>query len=214
MAQYYGDFKEDATVNIYFATADGSGGAVAPSSAFEAADVAIYKNASATQKASTNGVTMTSPFDSITGLHNITIDTSNDTGDSGFWEVGNDYTVILNPDETIDSQTVVDSLVTFSIENRFKPVDAPEKNVALVGVPFNLVDSTDHVTAETGASVTVNVSKDGAAYASGAGTLREIGSGSYEYDATQSEMNADRIRFRFTASGVDPVEVYIKTITQ
>ena len=116
--QYLGDYADDSTVRIFFTTSNGSGGAVAPSTAFEAADVVIYKNNSATQKATTNGITMTSPFDSVTGLHLVEIDCSNDTGDAGFWATGNDYSVVLSPDETVDSQTVVAAIAQFSIENR------------------------------------------------------------------------------------------------
>lgn len=119
MAVYYGDFAEDATVYIPITTSDSNGGAVAPSSAFEAADVVIYKNGSATEKTSTNGLTMTSPFDAVTGLHMLEIDTSNDTGDAGFWVAGADYHVILTPDETVDGQSVVHTVGTFSIENRY-----------------------------------------------------------------------------------------------
>lgn len=115
---YIGDFAEDATVNIMPTTHAKTGGAVAPSSAFEIADIRIYKNDSATQKATTNGMTMTSPFDSTTGLHQIKIDTSVDTGDAGFWQPGNDYFVVLIPDETVDGETVVEVLAHFSIENR------------------------------------------------------------------------------------------------
>ena len=86
--KYMGDYADDSTVRIFFTTNDGSGGAVAPSTAFEAADVVIYKNNSATQKATTNGITMSSPFDSVTGLHLVEIDCSNDTGDAGFWATG------------------------------------------------------------------------------------------------------------------------------
>ncbi len=118
MTRFIGEVKEDSTVDFFFTTNDGSGGAVAPSSAFEAADLAIYKDNSATQKATTNGVTMTSPFDSVTGLHHVRLDTSNDTGDAGFWAAGSDYTVVLNPDETVDTQTVVAVLAQFSVENR------------------------------------------------------------------------------------------------
>lgn len=118
MSQYLGDFPEDATVHVPFTTNTGAGGAVAPSSAFEAADVKIYKNGSATEKTSTNGLTMTSPFDSVVGLHVLAIDTSNDTGDSGFWVAGADYMVVLTPDETVDGETVAAVLCQFSIENR------------------------------------------------------------------------------------------------
>jgi hypothetical protein len=66
---------------------------------------------------------MTSPFDTITGLHLLAIDTSNDTGDAGFWTIAADYSVVLIPDETVDSQTVVAVIATFSIENRFAEAD-------------------------------------------------------------------------------------------
>ena len=121
--KYLGDFAEDATVQVYFTTNDGAGGAVAPSSAFEAADVKIYKDGSDSEKTAVDGLTMTSPFDSIVGLHRLTIDTSNDTNDANFWVTGSDYTVILSPDETVDGETVVAVIATFSIENRFDEVD-------------------------------------------------------------------------------------------
>jgi hypothetical protein len=116
---YIGDFAEDSTVRIVLTTNNGDGAAVAPSSAFEAADFVIYKNGSTTQKATTNGITISSPFDSVVGLHVLEIDTSNDTGDSGFWTTGADYWVIAVPDETIDSQTVVGVIATFSLQNRY-----------------------------------------------------------------------------------------------
>jgi len=120
VTSYLGDFAEDATVEIPFTTENSSGAAFAPSTTFESDDVKIYKNGSATQKTATDGLTLVSPFDSITGLHHLTIDTSNDTNDTGFWVAGADYTVILDPsDETIDGQIVVYILATFSIENRF-----------------------------------------------------------------------------------------------
>ncbi|WP_287322985.1 hypothetical protein, partial [Mesorhizobium sp.] len=114
---YIGDFPEDfATVSILFTTHAASGAVVAPSSAFEAADVKIYKNGSAAEKTSTNGLTMTSPFDSITGLHCLVIDTSVDTGDVGFWVAGAQYTVVLSPDETVDSLAVAKVIGTFGVE--------------------------------------------------------------------------------------------------
>lgn len=116
---YLGDFAEDSTVRIVLTTNNASGGAVAPSSAFEADDFRIYKNGSATQKATTNGITIASPFDSVTGLHTLEIDTSNDTGDTGFWTTAADYWVVAVPDETVDSQTVVQPIAAFSIQNRY-----------------------------------------------------------------------------------------------
>lgn len=102
MIEYW---AEDSTVYCYFTTHAAAGGVVAPSSAFEAADVSVYKDGDATQKASAAGLTMTSPFDSETGLHLLELDTSDDT-DAGFWAAGSHYMVYLTPDETVDSQTV------------------------------------------------------------------------------------------------------------
>jgi hypothetical protein len=160
--QYLGDYADDSTVRIFFTTNDGSGGAVAPSTAFEAADIVIYKNNSATQKATTNGITMTSPFDTVTGLHLVEIDCSNDTGDAGFWATGNDYSVVLSPDETVDSQTVVAAIAQFSIENRV--VSAVSGNVAGIAGTINTLDSLNNFdpASDTVANVTTVASVSGA----------------------------------------------------
>lgn len=118
------NYPEDfTTVPLYFVTATHTGAPVAPSSAFEAADVLIYKNGGVAQKTTTNGITMTSPFDSITGLHRVLIDTSNDTGDAGFWEAGAVYTVILNADETVDGITPLVEIGTFGIALKVTPIN-------------------------------------------------------------------------------------------
>lgn len=98
------------TVSVPFGTFAAAGGNVAPNSAFEAADIRIYRKAhngglSATQRSSSNGITMTSPFDSLTGFHNVDIDLTDNT-DSGFYADGYEYFVVLSPDETVDSQTI------------------------------------------------------------------------------------------------------------
>jgi hypothetical protein len=114
---WLGEFPEDfATVTCMFTTHSSTGAPVAPNSAFEAADVIIYKNGNAAQKTTTNGVTMTSPFDSITGLHCVVIDTSNDTGDGGFWVAGAVYTLVLSADETVDGVAVAKVIGQFGIE--------------------------------------------------------------------------------------------------
>ncbi len=94
-----------STIRIYFTTHTLSTGVVvAPSSALAAADFRIYKDGSATEKATANGVTVTSPFDSVAGTHLIEIDTSNTTGDSGFWASGSSYRVVINTAKTVDSK--------------------------------------------------------------------------------------------------------------
>lgn len=86
----------------------------------------------------------------------------------------------------------------------------PTKNSAF-SFPFKLVDETDLVTGETGATVTNQVSKDGAAFGAAAGTVTEIGHGWYEMAGSAADMNADRLIFRFTATGAAPTEIPITT---
>ena len=97
---------DDGTIRFYFLSNAAAGNPVAPSAAFVAADFAIYKDGSATQKTTTNGLTVTSPFDSIVGLHLLEIDCSDDTGDAGFWAVGSTYEVRLSTATTVDSLSV------------------------------------------------------------------------------------------------------------
>lgn len=92
-----------STVRIDFTTHDTTGALVAPSSAFASSDFRVYKDGSASEKTTTNGITVTSPFDSIVGKHLIEIDTSNNTGDSGFWAAGSEYRVEINSAKTISS---------------------------------------------------------------------------------------------------------------
>lgn len=125
----------DSTYRIYFTSSDASGGAIAPSDAFEAADIRIYKDGSATQRSSTAGWTMTSPFDSVTGLHLIEIDLSDNT-DAGFYEAGSDYVVVLSPDtETVDGQTVVSVLGQFRIEAPSAAITFEATSVEPTAVP-------------------------------------------------------------------------------
>jgi len=90
------------TVRVWFNSYDSSGAPVAPSAAFTTADFAIYSSGSATQKANTTGLTMTSPFDAQVGLHLLEIDLSTDT-DLGVNEI---HTVTLETAKTVDSQSV------------------------------------------------------------------------------------------------------------
>jgi hypothetical protein len=177
---WLGDYPEDfTTVAIYFTTHDVTGAPVAPLTGYEAADVTIYKNGSATQKTSTNGVTMTSPFDSITGLHCVVIDTSNDTGDSGFWTTGGGgvYSVILNPDtETVAGQTTLKVIGTFGI-----------RLANIAGDVWNAARSS-YVTAGS-FGVSAQIIRDGTAQAGAAGTITLDGSAS----ATDSFYNGSVI---------------------
>jgi hypothetical protein len=103
-----------STIHLLFTTHAQTGAAVAPNSAFEAADVILYKDGSATQRTSQAGWTMTSPFDSITGLHQLAIDLSDNT-DAGFYAAGSSYKAVLSPDETVDGLATVRVIGWFTI---------------------------------------------------------------------------------------------------
>jgi len=118
------------TVRFKFTTNAATGAAVAPLSAFEAADVILYKDGSATQRTSQSGWTMTSPFDSITGLHQIAIDLSDNT-DAGFYAVGSDYELVLSPDtETVDGVAVVAVIGGFRIVAAESSAGVPKVDVS------------------------------------------------------------------------------------
>jgi len=85
------------------------------------------------------------------------------------------------------------------------------KNVALSNFAFFMVDSSDHVTPKTGLTITATISKDGGAFASCSNSATELSSGVYLIDITQTEMNADVITLKFTASGSDQRTITIKT---
>lgn len=122
MADHLGSYNVTGSrthVRFHFTTHAGSGAAVAPNSAFENADLRIFKATdgaafSATQRTSANGITMTSPFDSVTGLHDVDIDLTDNT-DAGFYVAGSFYSVVLTPDETVDGVAVVRVLAYFEI---------------------------------------------------------------------------------------------------
>lgn len=81
----------------------------------------------------------------------------------------------------------------------------PTQNVAFDNIEFLLVAASDHVTPVTGATgLAVTRSIDGGAFGAGTGTLAEIASGIYQYDASAADMNGGIITFRFVATGGTP----------
>jgi hypothetical protein len=125
---YVGNFGEDATVYLWFTTTL-NGALAAPSDDFEAADLAI-RHTVGTAKATTNGITVTTNVGGLIGLHVAAVDTSNDTGDAGYWTVSRDYMAVLNPDtETVAGFEVVGGPWQWSIENRATSGAAPSAAV-------------------------------------------------------------------------------------
>lgn len=106
---HLGDIAEDSTLRGSFNTRGSDG---APITLAGTPALAVYKDAGTTE--STAGVTLTVDFDSRTGLHIFTIDTSSDA----FYAAGSDYQVVITSG-TVDGTSVVGVRVaSFSIANR------------------------------------------------------------------------------------------------
>lgn len=68
-------------------------------------------------------------------------------------------------------------------------------------VVFKMVDETDFATPETGLTVTATISKDGGSFASCTNSVSEIANGWYKVTLTATEMSADEIILKCTATG-------------
>lgn len=72
---------------------------------------------------------------------------------------------------------------------------------------FIMVDSADHLTAKTGLTVTLTVSKAGAAFAAPAGVVSEVGNGVYKVALTMADTGTlGDLTFHATAAGADPTQ--------
>lgn len=100
-----GMVRPGSTIRIPFNTFDSNDPqASATVTAFVAADIEVYKDGSATQRASDSGYTVTVDFDTTTGNQLVAIDLSDNTT-AGFWEAGSEYLVSAGP-FTLDAATV------------------------------------------------------------------------------------------------------------
>lgn len=80
---------------------------------------------------------------------------------------------------------------------------------------FLMVDSTDHLTGKTGLTITLTLSKSGAAFASPAGTVTEISSGWYKIILTNVDTNtAGDLLYHVTGSGADDTDFADQVISQ
>ena len=88
-----------------------------------------------------------------------------------------------------------------------------KQNDTSKAICFLLVSSTDHVSPVTGASPTVQISKNGGTFATPTGTISEIGNGWYKL--TPAATDADTLGpllIHATASGADPVDVEYQVV--
>ncbi len=108
--RYLGDFKASDVLDFKFSTHTAAG---APATLSGTPAVSVYKGNNATQ--STSGVTLSTDFDSVTGLNNVRIDTSQD---GTFYAAGSEFDVVITTG-TVDSVSVVGYVLAhFSIANR------------------------------------------------------------------------------------------------
>jgi hypothetical protein len=112
--KYLGNIAASQAISFLFSTNDGSGAAVAPTTA---GTVAVYKDNNTAE--TTAGVTYTPSFDGITGVNLVSLVTSD-----AFYAAGHDYAVVLSG-AVIDGETVNVVLATFSIAHRYP---TPELN--------------------------------------------------------------------------------------
>lgn len=89
---------------------------------------------------------------------------------------------------------------------------APVKNAAFTYV-IKMVDATDHATPETGLTITMTRSIDGAAFGAATGAVTEISTGHYRVAASAADMNGDVVTHKFAATGADDLTIVMKTVS-
>jgi hypothetical protein len=78
---------------------------------------------------------------------------------------------------------------------------------------FLMVDSADHISAKTGLTPTVTLSKSGAAFAAPAGAVTEVGSGWYKVAGNATDTGTlGPLVLHATATGADPVDVEFEVV--
>jgi hypothetical protein len=116
MAIHLGAVAANSTIYIPFASYDAAG-ASATLSGLATTDIEVYKNGSATARASDNGYALLDTdgidFNAKTGINGFSVDLS-DNSDAGFYVVGGFYWVVV-ASVTIATQTVNLVAATFTI---------------------------------------------------------------------------------------------------
>jgi hypothetical protein len=92
-----------------------------------------------------------------------------------------------------------------------KTQSAVKKNTALAGFEFLLIQSADHVSPITGATVTATRSIDGAAFGACSNAVSEVSNGIYKINLSAGDLNGDTITLQFTAAGSDARFITILT---
>lgn len=142
-----GDFRCGATVRLLWDTAGANGASITRATN---GTVSIYKDNGTTQ--STTGVSDVEDFDSLTGIHALSVDTS---ADASFYSAGSEFFAVLSA-ATIDGQTVNAVLGHFSLERNFAFMGIARRGTAQSATATTLVMDTGATFADntlTGATV-------------------------------------------------------------
>lgn len=100
-----------------------------------------------------------------------------------------------------DLTTAALTAITTELTNNFIPNLVQARYGAAFTLPFGMVDATDLHTPETGITVTVEVSKDGGAFAAATNAATEIAVGEYSVALTAAEMTASRVLVKLSGTG-------------
>lgn len=108
---YLGDFKTGSTIDTLFNTMTSTG---LPFTLAGTPAISVYKDGSKSQ--TTEGVTLSVDFDGMTGMHYVSVITTDN-----FYATGQDYKIVLTAG-SVNSESVVGYVVgSFSIHNRSTP---------------------------------------------------------------------------------------------
>jgi hypothetical protein len=78
---------------------------------------------------------------------------------------------------------------------------------------FYMTDSVDHLSAKTGLTCTVTISKNGGAFATPSGAVSEVGNGWYKVAGNGSDTNTlGPIALRATAAGADNCDIIVVNV--
>lgn len=114
MIPYIGDFAEDEVLYHYFNTFDSNDPSASVTiTNLASTDLFVHKDGVDSTE-TTTGATVDVDFDTQTGIHKVTVDTSADA----FYVTGADYMVRMEG-TTVDGATINAALFTFSIQNRY-----------------------------------------------------------------------------------------------
>lgn len=146
-----GTVRPGSTIRIPFSSFDKDDGSSITMTNYAVGDILIYKDGSTTERASTNGFTATTDFDSKTGKHLAIIDLS-DNSTAGFFAAGSEYLVAIDA-VTVDTvttggwiarfrigyvgavlDTTINQLGTSSNQSVFSLTTGPTENNVLAGM--------------------------------------------------------------------------------